>query len=216
MRVYHFLPERYGIDDLKQRRLKVAEFNDLNDPFEVLSVQLSDREARRRFAAWRDKALVQYGLLCFSTSWRDPVLWSHYANSHKGLCLGFDVPDSLLLSVIYLKSRSSFADLLPSASNSGTEPGALFHTKFEHWKYEDEVRRVVRLDEAVREGGLFSGLSVRISSSRKLWSAPVVLSIRANCNARSASRTSKSLLPRRVLPSEVSELLRRNAGSRES
>jgi hypothetical protein len=155
VRVYHLLSVKHGLDDLKQRRLKVAEFRDLNDPFELLSVELSDRSARRRFAAWREKALVEYGVLCFSTSWRGPVLWSHYADRHKGLCLGFDVPDSFLLPVIYLKSRSSFGDLLPPTSSTGSEPGALFYTKFEHWQYENEVRRVVRLDEAVRQGGLY-------------------------------------------------------------
>ena len=155
MRVYHFLSAKYGIDDLKQRRLKVAEFKDLNDPFELLSVELSDRVARRSFAAWREKTLAEYEVLCFSTSWRGPVLWSHYADRHKGLCLGFDVPDRLLLPVTYLKSRSPLNDLLPPASGTGSEPGALFLTKFEHWQYEDEVRRVVRLDEAVRQGGLY-------------------------------------------------------------
>lgn len=155
MRVYHFLSTKHGLDDLKRRRLKVAEFKDLNDPFELLSVELSDRAARRRFAAWREKALAEYGVLCFSTSWRGPILWSHYADRHKGLCFGFDVPDSLLLPVTYLKSRSPFGDLLPPASGTDREPGTLFFTKFEHWHYEDEFRRVVRLDEAVRQGGLY-------------------------------------------------------------
>lgn len=155
VRVYHLLSAKHGLDDLKQRRLKVAEFRDLNDPFELLSVELSDRAARRRFAAWREKALAEYGVLCFSTSWKSPVLWSHYADRHKGLCLGFHVPDSLFLPVTYLTTRSSFSDLLPPARGSGSRPGALFYTKFEHWQYEDEVRRVVRLNEAVRQDGLY-------------------------------------------------------------
>jgi hypothetical protein len=153
VRVYHLLSAKHGLDDLKQRRLKVARFKDLNDPFELLSVELSNRADRRRFATWHKKTVAEYGVLCFSRSWKSPVLWSHYAHRHKGLCLGFDVPDSLLLAVTYLKTRSSFGDLLPPASGTGSQPGALFYTKFEHWQYEDEVRRVVRLDEADRQGG---------------------------------------------------------------
>jgi hypothetical protein len=29
----------------------------------------------------------------------------------------------------------------------------LFHAKFEHWKYEDEFRRVVQLKEAIKQDG---------------------------------------------------------------
>jgi hypothetical protein len=65
------------------------------------------------------------------------------------------VPDSLLSHVTYLKTRTPFGDLLRAASGTSSQPGALFRTKFEHWQYEDEVRRVVRLDEAVRQCGQY-------------------------------------------------------------
>jgi hypothetical protein len=35
MRVYHFLPERWAIEDLVKKRLKVSLLDDLNDPFEL-------------------------------------------------------------------------------------------------------------------------------------------------------------------------------------
>jgi hypothetical protein len=127
VRVYHLLSAEHGLDDLKQRRLKVAEFRDLNDPFELLSVELPDRAVRRRFTAWRKKVLAEYGVLCFSTSWKSPVLWSHYADRHKGFCLGFDVPDNLMSPVTYLKTRSPFGHLLRAASGSSSEPGALYY-----------------------------------------------------------------------------------------
>jgi hypothetical protein len=36
MRVYHFINEEYGLDDLRRRRLKIATILELNDPFETL------------------------------------------------------------------------------------------------------------------------------------------------------------------------------------
>jgi hypothetical protein len=42
-------------------------------------------------------------MLCFSRDWHNPVQWSHYADKHRGICLGFDVPDSLLVPVQYTK-----------------------------------------------------------------------------------------------------------------
>lgn len=47
-------------------------------------------------------------MLCFSRNWRNPVQWSHYADRHRGLCLGFDVADELIRPVIYRRHRTPF------------------------------------------------------------------------------------------------------------
>jgi hypothetical protein len=46
MRVY-FLSEQFGMDDPLKKRLKIATLNDLNDPFELFAVSLSDSTVRR-------------------------------------------------------------------------------------------------------------------------------------------------------------------------
>lgn len=153
MRLYHLVTAKHGLDDLRNARLKVAEFADLNDPFELLAAELSDRAARRCFTAWRQETMARYGLLCFSRTWRNQVLWSHYAEKHRGICLRFDVPDGLVQPVAYLKKRPPVGRLLLRSDRS-SDPGPLFHAKFEHWRYEDEVRRVIRLDTAVKHNGL--------------------------------------------------------------
>lgn len=42
MRVYHFLSARWGLDDLGKKRLKIATFDDLNDPFELFVFDMSN------------------------------------------------------------------------------------------------------------------------------------------------------------------------------
>jgi hypothetical protein len=37
------------------------------------------------------------GLLCFSSTPREPTLWSHYAESHKGIALEFDIASNFLV-----------------------------------------------------------------------------------------------------------------------
>jgi len=37
-RLYHFTAAPYAFDDLRNRRLKIAQLDDLNDPFELKSV----------------------------------------------------------------------------------------------------------------------------------------------------------------------------------
>ena len=49
MRVYHFLSAKYALDDISKKRIKIAQFQDLNDPFEILGPNLSDQTTRKVF-----------------------------------------------------------------------------------------------------------------------------------------------------------------------
>ena len=107
MRVYHFINEQYGLADLQEKHLKIARINELNDPFEFMGADLSDHEFREAIGGLKIYLNKKWGLLCFSKDWGNPVQWTHYADEHKGLCLGFDVPDRFLVEVKYKDKRLS-------------------------------------------------------------------------------------------------------------
>jgi hypothetical protein len=90
------------------------------------------------------------GLLCFSRNWKNPVLWSHYAEKHTGICLGFDADD--VVPVTYTAGRPHFAGKLSDLTDDFT--GRWLSTKFKGWEYEDEVRTLVPLHEANEQSGL--------------------------------------------------------------
>jgi hypothetical protein len=52
--------------------------------------------ARKASKQFRAAVNASQGLLCFGADWSSSVMWSHYADKHKGICLGFDVRRSLL------------------------------------------------------------------------------------------------------------------------
>jgi len=157
MRIYHFLSQEYALDDLKRQRLKVSRFADLNDPFELLGQDLSNKAVRLKFGKWKNEISDQYGVLCFSKTWRYPLLWSHYADKHRGICLGFDVPQPLLKKVKYRWERllSDTEDDLKKERPNPRLAEALFCTKFADWKYEREIRVLLRLKDAVKEGDYY-------------------------------------------------------------
>ena len=62
----------------------------------------------RCFRAFKKEMEQSYGILCFCRTKRNPVLWSHYADKHKGMCLGFDVRDDSLNAVKYVSRRLVF------------------------------------------------------------------------------------------------------------
>jgi len=149
MRAYHFVNEEYGLENISKRRLKIATLNELNDPFELFGVELSDPSLRVAFRAMKSELAENRGLLCFSRKWNNPVQWSHYADKHKGVCLGFDVPDIHLGAVSYSRRRlvADIEKLITPQQLSVDMLKKLMFTKYYHWRYENEVRNFVELND---------------------------------------------------------------------
>jgi hypothetical protein len=139
-RLYYFTSEKYGLENLRQQRLKISDFSNLNDPFELLGIELRDRDVRKAVGFEKSKVSKTQGLVCFSEDRYNPVQWAHYTDNHKGVCLGFDVLSSDLRKVTYVSERLARSTL--------DEPNAnekLLTTKFRHWEYEQERRLIVDL-----------------------------------------------------------------------
>jgi hypothetical protein len=147
MRVYHFVNQEFGLDDLKRRRLKIATIEDLNDPFEMLGFSNRDPKFRKAWSLIRTLLHSRFGLVCFSNSYRNPVQWSHYADGHRGLCLGFDVPKRLLTEVKYSPDglMPDYELFAKSSAHASQELVRILATKFIHWQYEGEQRYFIPL-----------------------------------------------------------------------
>lgn len=157
MRVYNLTTAQFGLSNLALRRIKVTRFSELNDPFELLAVDLADFDHRVGFVARKRMIDDKEGLVCFTHSWRDPLLWSHYGESHYGLCLGFDVPDDQLRSVSYVKGLHK-VDVKKATIDQTTIDHLLDElrfTKFDGWSYENEFRMIVNLHNLASQSGLF-------------------------------------------------------------
>ena len=166
MRVYYLTGAQFALSNLALRRIKIARFSDLNDPFELLGVDIGNREHRSAFRETKFKINESKGLLCFSKSWGSPLMWGHYAEKHTGICLGFDVPDQLLEPVIYTNQLLTL-EMDPSTGEpKPTEQfmKKLLLTKFSDWKYEDEMRLFVELDhDTVESGNYFYSFSENLA-----------------------------------------------------
>jgi hypothetical protein len=140
MRLYHYLPLEWAIDDLKKSRLKIATFNDLNDPFELIGYEMPGAEHRTFFRKLKRQLSGGMGVLCFSRSWQNPVLWSHYADRHKGVCLGFEVAEKIAVRVTYTSNRMEIDGSVLHGQWTEKHVKQLCSTKCKGWDYEEEVR----------------------------------------------------------------------------
>jgi hypothetical protein len=147
MRVYKFLSSEYALQDMRRRRVKISEIHDLNDPFELIPCDLSDSDNRRAVLKTRDELSGNRGLLCFALAWANPVLWAHYSDKHRGICLGFDVRDDLATPITYVVTR------IPWRKPDVEFVQQILFTKFAGWEYEGEVRVYATRDE--EENGLY-------------------------------------------------------------
>jgi len=153
-RLYHFTAAKYAFNNLRNRRLKIAQLDDLNDPFELKSVNLCnpvhaqafDGIDKFEFEGFKAGMARRFGVLCFSEDKADVLQWAHYADRHKGICLGFDVSGSegKFGRVQYAAERFPFPEQLDAAFM-----WKLLSTKSEQWKCEKEWRVFLELKEGI-------------------------------------------------------------------
>ncbi|MFW6272986.1 MAG: DUF2971 domain-containing protein [bacterium] len=85
----------------------------------------------------------EYKLSCFSAMKDVKLMWSHYADKHQGMCIGFNFPHRyderfLLCPVKYVKKiipHDGTADIIRTILYMQT-------TKTKEWEYEDEIRAI--------------------------------------------------------------------------
>lgn len=156
IRAYHFTSADHALNDLAHSRLKVARFSDANDPFELLALNFREHHVRKVMREFKSSNNSQTGFLSFSRNWNNPVLWSHYASRHHGVCLGFDLLRARVQEVEYEDQRilaqlDEFND--PTKIDADLKQ-RLLCTKSSHWDYEEELRVFVELKDAEAIGSL--------------------------------------------------------------
>lgn len=101
----------------------------------------------------------QYRVGSLCTDYKNRLMWSHYADGHKGFCIEYDfskeceaIKDILVLPVVYSKERVKFPWNVAFADDKDNPKVKLegayatllsLLTKDEVWKYENEWRVIV-------------------------------------------------------------------------
>lgn len=90
------------------------------------------------------------GICCFSERWDSILMWSHYADKHRGICLGYNSRDLIgKVGYVFEKIRPEKSSPSLDFKNMGTEEGQeefinnVIFTKASDWAYEEEWRLVV-------------------------------------------------------------------------
>lgn len=114
---------------------------ELDDPAQFLFGQYIEDELLRRY----DK-----GIVSLAERPECPLMWSHYGDQHKGLCVGYSIPDSAaeqLHKISYNGSRLIEASTVAAMLNGDEQARrqvdqAVLTRKAADWHYEREWRLV--------------------------------------------------------------------------
>lgn len=103
----------------------------------------------------RNNALIS----CFSKRYDSILMWSHYGDKHKGICIEFDRPDKDFLDVKYSRKRCRFdledttrrvlGYMLSNEEVDVNDKGLIrciskpFIVKSLDWQYEEEIRCIL-------------------------------------------------------------------------
>ncbi len=90
------------------------------------------------------------GICCFSERWDAILMWSHYADKHRGICLGYNARDLIgkagyVFGKIRPEKSSPSLDFKKMSHDAGQDefiPNYIF-TKAADWAYEKEWRLVI-------------------------------------------------------------------------
>ncbi|MHB1660127.1 MAG: DUF2971 domain-containing protein [Acidithiobacillus sp.] len=147
---------------IRESSLYCSNRKGLNDPFDG-AVRIESKSGRATIEKKiQDSVDKKMRVLCLSESKDHILMWSHYANSHHGLCLGFSMKEwnkckpgicgydgadgYTLRPVQYRDERPLLSE--KEIGTSGREPVStniltkIAFTKHSDWKYEKEWRLV--------------------------------------------------------------------------
>lgn len=130
-------PVDFNEDDAKDYVIKIAQSESLSTE----EIQFNKKLDRKWLKGIIDKKINEIGVCCFTKIPDNTLMWSHYANCHKGICFQFDIlRDPLLFSFML---PVDYVDKMPVYNHfkeHGEIVNKIIKSKFSVWEYEQEIR----------------------------------------------------------------------------
>lgn len=95
--LYKYIGIKYALDIIENQWLYLSDGTDFNDPFDV-TVTNSNTYKIEHVSGLR--------ILSLTNSYQNKLMWSHYTEAHKGMCLTVEVPKRLVYPMCYISKRA--------------------------------------------------------------------------------------------------------------
>lgn len=101
MILYKYVSFSSAVKIIKGESIGFTCLEDLNDPFEGTNFGFSsfgDVKPQSATRVFKDNFSRRYALLSLTRNPLNPLMWSHYGDSHKGVVIGIDIESAGLMS----------------------------------------------------------------------------------------------------------------------
>jgi hypothetical protein len=146
-------PVLWNVDLMKQHWLEAAPMRGLSVEEALREFNSSWKWGVQRMAEGLRQKTAQTGIVCFAARPDSIRMWAYYAESHKGICIGYDTkhrPFNIALKVNYQNPDKPF-DVFACLKDDPTEIAShIALRKAEEWKFEDEYRIPVNIERSPR------------------------------------------------------------------
>ena len=108
------------------------------------------------YAYVAQKKIEKAKVTCFSKTYLNTLMWSHYASQHKGVCLEFDgsmpANDILERGIAFMVNVNyDRKEIINYNFDKERAIVDLFTRKWSDWRYEEEVRIIIMDDEPIQK-----------------------------------------------------------------
>src|SRR5882724_807413 len=175
---FETLPNLQAVrEGLRESASQIIEKHGNRGSVESLAAQVSvEPRINEGLAKFQRDTNTKYAFLSLSKKRNNLLMWSHYADAHRGFVIGFDSSNAFfkrrefnvvtpLQEVKYSAIRGIVpaSALNPLSDHKGVDLAKIFFfTKNRHWSYEEELRMVVNLNTADKIVEVKSGFDIHL------------------------------------------------------
>ena len=161
---------------LMSNLIKVTPPNEFNDPFDILPggysgdtkkaaesycttnpEKFENKLKNRKFTELQNKFSKDFGIISLSENKNNILMWSHYADNHKGVVIGFKTEkfDKIPMKVEYKNERVNIPLDDEKAHEYRQAVLNTLKTKYKDWIYENEYRCLLELKNCTENNGMY-------------------------------------------------------------
>lgn len=143
-----------------------SDWEKMNDPMEGFFQYYKSEHSKQEIdALYTEK--TKYGISCFSKTYNEILMWSHYADNHNGICIEVEI-DDLLCSKIKIKDIEYKKNIQMLLRDDETTPDAieLLSKKITKWSYEKEVRAFCYNKNSLHKIGKIKSILIKKGSQK--------------------------------------------------
>lgn len=158
---YYYTNHIHAISNIKYNRIKISSYEAINDIHELIPINFENNfNLYNRYEIAKKEVNSYSGFLSFSLNWNNSIMWGHYGDNYKGICLGYKISNDAkdnIISIEYIPEKEKIPFKHDKVSNDKIKEHyqSIINKKSINWAYGQEFRLNIQFRDKDPETGLY-------------------------------------------------------------